>query len=196
MSKFPRILVIVSALVAFQSSIAGSWQADTGDATRTPPRPNKNGTSRTTVIESGHGTGQYDRMTYLKYSSTLTLVPRKDVLVESLIPDLWYCNGTCGFIAFIRTEFSQSIASEAGLIDGDVNGVKFPARKLDQAVLLRAGTTYRVWMDVWTTKSIGIYTTGERTSDIAGTVDYKTETAHSDTWNHPDRGAIAFLMLR
>ena len=61
---------------------------------------------------------------------------------------------------------------------------------------LVAGKTYRIVMEVWTTKSVGIYTTGARTSGVVGLGADSTLYARSDTADHLDRGAVAFQLLK
>ena len=71
----------------------------------------------------------------------------------------------------------------------------FSDRFLDTSVTLVAGKTYLIAMEVWTTKSVGIYTTGARTDGVLGSAEYRTHHARSDTADHLDRGAIAFQLL-
>ena len=149
------------------------------------------------VFDTGRGTGQYDQMTYFKYESELALTPQVDVAVRGIRPQMYYCNGTSGFIAIIRDEHYQPLAVEAGLVDGDGQLTPtFSDRHLDPPLTLTAGKTYRIVMEVWTTKSVGIYTTGNRTAGtVAGVGEYVVSYARSDTADHQDRGAIAFELL-
>ena len=63
------------------------------------------------------------------------------------------------------------------------------------AAILKAGIKYVIVMEVWTSKSVGIYTTGSRTTGVIGSADYSVRRAHSDTADHLDRGAIALELL-
>jgi hypothetical protein len=149
------------------------------------------------VFDTGSGTGQYDQMTYAKYQSEMAITPEVDIPVRSIRPRLWYCNGSCGYLAFIRSENYEFIASQAGMMDGDMAiQTDFAERLLDPPMTLRAGKTYRIVMETWTTKSIGIYTTGARTTGAVGAARYTVLNAHSDTADHLDRGAVAFQLLK
>src|SRR5512146_2328984 len=120
----------------------------------------------TIVLQSGRGAGVYDQMTYAEYESSLQLTPRTSLSVTSLIPDIWFCNGTSGYLVHIRDQKYLPIAAEAGLVDGGGDMTPtFPDRLLDSPVVLQAGSSYTIEMKVWTTKSIGIYTTGTRVVD-------------------------------
>lgn len=143
------------------------------------------------VFDSGRGTGQYDAMTYLKYASTLVLTPQIDMTVSGIRPQIWYCNGASGFVAFIRGEHYEYLEAEAGLVDGTgYASPKFLDRHLDAPLTLKAGTQYLIEMEVWTTKSVGIYTTGSRTTGVVGSATYSVSAATTD------RGAIAFEMVQ
>ena len=146
----------------------------------------------TIVLQSGRGTGQYDQMTYAEYESSLQLTPRMPLSVTSLIPDVWFGNGTSGYLVHIRDEKYLPIAAEAGLVDGGGDMTPtFPDRQLDSPLVLQAGSSYTIVMKVWTTKSIGIYTTGTRLVDTDTLADYAVQSS-----TIPERGAIAFKFLR
>lgn len=151
----------------------------------------------TIIFDSGRGTGQYDQMTYATYESRLRITPSSEMTVASIRPQMWFCNGSCGFTAFIMNEHSQPLGSEAGLVDGTGGMVPtFSDRQLDSTLVLRAGTTYEIRMTVWTTRSVGIYTTGQRSTGIVGNADYFATSAKSENTDHLDRGAIAFQLLK
>lgn len=149
------------------------------------------------IFDSGLGTGQYDKMTYFEYESEIMLTPEVDITISGIRPQIWYCNGTSGFLAFIRDEHYQPVASEAGLVDG--NGEMVPAfsdRHLDREVTLKADSSYLIVMSVWTTKSVGIFTTGSRTEGTVGPGQYDVHYGRSNTVDHLDRGGIAFQLIR
>jgi len=162
----------------------------------TAPAPSNSKPNLVVVFDSGRGTGQYDQMTYSKYESEVSIVPQANMAVRSIRPQMWYCNGSCGYLAFIRGEHYEFIASQAGFVDGTGAATPtFSDRFLDTPVELVAGKTYLIVMEVWTTKSVGIYTTGARTSGVVGSAEYSTHYGRSDTADHLDRGAIAFQLL-
>jgi len=135
-------------------------------------------------------------MTYAKYESEIAFTPQVDVMVRGIRPQIWYCNGSSGFLAFIRSEHYEPLAAEAGLVDGTGPlQPTFLARHLDSPVTLKAGTKYLIVMEVWTTKSVGIYTTGNRSSTTIGAANYVVDYARSDTADHLDRGGIAFQLI-
>ena len=157
----------------------------------TDPSSKDSNESLDIVFDSGQGSGLYDSMTYAEYESDIWFIPQDSLLVRALHPQIWYCNGTCGFTVFIRDEHYQPVASQAGLVDGTgYMTPTFPDRYLDQTVLLLPDVTYRIVMNVWSTKSVGIYTTGDRTTSNVGSAEYEVISA-----SHVDRGAIAFLMF-
>jgi hypothetical protein len=160
------------------------------------PTQQEGAVSTRLVFDSGRGTGQYDEMTYAKYWSDVTFVPEVNMPVRSLYPQMSYCNGSCGYLSVIKDEYGIPLASQSGLIDTiEDDKPMLPERFLNTSIELSAGVTYRISMEVWTTKSVGIYTTGNRTSGVSGRATYTTHQARSDTANHLDRGAIAFLLV-
>jgi hypothetical protein len=154
-------------------------------------------TTSSVVFDSGRGTGQYDKMTYAEYKSEIFFVPHIDMKISAIRPQIWYCNGSSGFLAFIRNEHYQPLASETGLVDGggDMTPL-FPNRRLEKDITLKADSTYIIVMSVWTTKSVGIYTTGDRCDGVAGAGHYMLKSAKSNTADHPERGGIAFQLLK
>jgi hypothetical protein len=143
------------------------------------------------MFDSGRGTGSYDKMTYAEFKSTISITPKSALTVTRIEPDVWYCNGTCGYIASIRDKHYQPIASQAGCWDGDGYSFSLPDRSLDSTIRMEANIQYVVVMKVWTTKSIGIYTTGSRTAGVAGEVMFSTTTS-----TVPSRGSIAFRLVQ
>jgi hypothetical protein len=154
-------------------------------------RPVFTANARAVALQSGRGTGPYDSMTYATYESSVRLTPRTSLNVASLVPDLWYSNGTSGYLVHVRDEFYQPLAAQAGLFDSGDLSQAFADRSLDTPLELQAGVSYTIVMSVWTTKSIGIYTTGARTTDPDGLADYSVLSA-----SVPERGAIGFKFLR
>lgn len=154
-------------------------------------RPSFTANDRALVVQSGRGSGLYDSMTYANYESSTRLTPRTSLNVTSLVPDMWFSNGTSGYLVHLRDEFYQPLAAQAGLFDGGDLSQAFADRNLDTPLELQAGVSYTIVMSVWTTKSIGIYTTGSRTTDPDGLVDYSVLSA-----SIPERGAIAFKFLK
>jgi hypothetical protein len=152
---------------------------------------------RYVVFDSGRGTGQYDSMTYLRYVSEISFTPDGDILAEAIVPQINYCNGACGFVAWIRDANYRPIASEAGMVDGETPiPPLFPDRGLDAPAHLVAGSTYVIHIEVWTTKSVGIYTTGARTDGIVGAAHYAVLSAGNECTSYfLDRGGIAFQLL-
>lgn len=149
------------------------------------------------AFDSGVGTGQYDKMTYFEYKSEIAFTPDSDISITAIRPQIWYSNGTSGFLAIIRDEHWRPLASEAGLVDG--KGYMTPAfsdRHLDNSYTLKADSTYLIIMSVWTTKSVGIYTTGNRTEGTVGNGTYQVRSGKSNTVDHLDRGGIAFQLIK
>lgn len=143
------------------------------------------------TFDSGRGAGPYDKMTYAEFESHMSITPKSALAVTRIEPDVWYCNGTCGYIAFIRDEHYQPLASQAGSWDGDGHSFSLPDRSLDSSVTMEANTRYVVVLKVWTTKSIGIYTTGNRTTGATGEATFSTTTS-----TIPSRGSISFRMVK
>jgi hypothetical protein len=148
--------------------------------------------AHSTLFDTGRGTGPYDKMTYYRYTSEIALTPAADITVGSIRPQIWYVNGTAGFMATVADSNGNLLASEAGMVDGsgDVSPA-FDDRRMQPSMKLRAGLTYRIQMDTWTTGSVGIYTTGSRTTGIVGGGAFAVDYARSDLSDHLDRGAVA-----
>ncbi|HLC05464.1 MAG TPA: hypothetical protein VJK02_20700 [Anaerolineales bacterium] len=183
-AEFPAYLVLVGALLTpgcymFDTLINGQDVADI----QSP--------AYSVVFDTGRGTGPYDQMTYAEFESVTSLVPETGLTVTSIKPDVWYCNGTCGYIAFIQDEHAQNLASQAGSWDGNGDMFSLPDRSLDSTLQLDVDSTYAVVLKVWTTKSIGIYTTGSRTSGVTGQAMFSTTFS-----TYEDRGSISFRLLR
>ena len=175
-------VVLLTLVVGCESSLDSSSQQQAG---------------QTIIFDSGIGSGQYDRMTYLEYKSEIQLTPQVDLKISGIRPQMWYCNGSSGFLAFIRGIHYDVLASEAGLVDGNGDvAPKFSDRHFDSSVTLKAGTTYIVSMYVWTTKSVGIFTTGSRTEGLNARGKYTVNFSRSDTVDHIDRGGIAFQLVQ
>ena len=157
---------------------------------------------QTIVFDSGHGSDPLNKMTYWKYQSEILFTPEANMSVSSIKPAMWYCSGICGYTATIQDESHGYLASQSGSIAGNnTEDVQLPIQYLDSVVQMNTGTTYRIILEAWTTKSVGIYTTGDRTTGISGQAHYSVEYARSivDAENHTvdmiDRGSISFQLL-
>jgi hypothetical protein len=169
------------------------------------PKDEKNDafeSTKTVVFDSGRGTGPYDYMTYAEYKSEILFTPQANMTVSSIRPDMSYCNGTCSYTATIQDESQSYLASLSGSITGDnIYGFDIPVQRLDSVVQMNAGTTYRILLDAWTTKSVGIYTTGSRTTGIIGqgiySIVYGRSMLNGSIMNDfsSDRGGISFQLL-
>jgi hypothetical protein len=160
-------------------------------------------TGKAVVFDSGRGSGPEDKQTYVKYHSEVLFISLADISISSIKPDMWYCNGTCGYIATIRDEYYGYLASQAGSIDANnTEDIHLPERNLDTLVQMNTGTSYRIILEAWSTQSVGIYTTGTRTTGTTGNADYSAVSAYSiiDDFNHTidhiDRGVVAFQLLQ
>jgi hypothetical protein len=87
------------------------------------------------------------------------------VLTYPLFHEL--CYGSCGYFIQIADQNGQVLASQAGLIDAeDQYNPPLPERTLDSPTQLVAQTQYTISIMVWSTKSVGINTTGQRTNGV------------------------------
>src|SRR5262249_26112370 len=103
------------------------------------------------AFDSGHGTGPYDEMTYARYSSEIAFTASEDLVIRSIRPEMSYCNGSSGFLVFVRDENYGYLGAEAGIVDGSGPMTpEFADRHLDGPVTLTAGKTYLIMMEVWT----------------------------------------------
>ena len=102
----------------------------------------------------------------------------------------------------VNDQNGQVLAYQTGLIDAknQINP-SFPDRNLNTPLQLIAQKEYSISIKVWATKSVGIYTTGDRTKGITGTGNFKVNYARSNLLfpilNMPpndtlDRGGVAF----
>lgn len=148
------------------------------------------------VFDTGRGTGPYDMMTYPKYYSEISFIPHVNMTVSKVQPDIWYGNGTCGYSVTISNRYSRPVASQSGSWDDDgEDNVLLPDQHFDSAVPLYANEPYTITFEIWTTKSVGIYTTGNRSEGITGDGQFSVNYARSDTWNHFERGSVAFQLI-
>jgi len=149
------------------------------------------------VFATGFGSGEYDQMTYLYYRSRMFFEPQADLTGRFLEPMANYCNGECYSLTYIRDAYWRLIAVQFGRrVDDDWRIRGLTAERINGPVAFREGESY--WMDmiVWTTKSIGIFTTGGRREGENGSGRYTVLRAYSNTADHLDRGAIAFWLMR
>jgi len=162
----------------------------------------ENATIKAVVFDSGRGSGTEDKQTYAKYQSEILFTPQADMTVSSIKPDMWYCNGTCEYTATIRDEFQGYLASQTGRIYGnDTEDINLPARNLNSVVQMKTDTAYRIVLEASSTKSVGIYTTGDRITGTLGQAQFSVVYARSvidatHTVDHIDRGGISFQLLQ
>ncbi|MBU1974772.1 MAG: hypothetical protein KKG59_00035 [Nanoarchaeota archaeon] len=149
--------------------------------------------SNDVVFDTGRGSGQYDRMTYLEYYSQIEFKPYRDMHVSEVYPYVYYCNGECTYsitINQLKNDYSWAISdgSATGYDSNDVFTVK-----LSPDVILRAGEVYHISQNVKTTKSVGIYTAGGDDPNIQETGAYTIQAVLSrNSVDHTDRGPHAF----
>ena len=155
----------------------------------------------TVIFDSGQGTGHYDNMTYVQYESLITFTPQENITARSINPQITYCNGSCGYIVCILSDQNAGpLACQTGLIDANNQDYpQLPERYLDSQVQFNTGLEYQIYIRVWTTKSVGIYTTGDRTTGVTGAGIIKVNFARSDipfygipSDDNLDRGGISF----
>ncbi len=147
----------------------------------------------TVQFESGRGNGQYDRMTYLTYESEIILTPYHNMRISKIIPDLWYCNGSCYFSSTIYDEEDNELgtASWEGTSYSSAEAVFGSDLNLD------AGTDYRLYAKAWTTKSVGIYTAGSENPKLTANGEYELLYAQATApiiVDLFDRGPVSFML--
>lgn len=157
------------------------------------------------LFDSGQGTGAYDNMTYPEYESLVTITPQESITIKSINPQINYCSGSCGYIVMVHNQDGQVLAYQTGLIDiKDQSNPLFPERYLNSPLQLIAQTEYLIYIKVWATESVGIYTTGDRTNGVLGDGIYKVIYAHSNLVfpingmppnDNLDRGSVAFQFV-
>ncbi len=142
------------------------------------------------MFDSGRGKGKSDKMTYLEYKSEIDFIPKHDMKVYQVWPDIYYCNGECYFNARIFN-LRDGWKFDYDDMEGDTYSLK---GYFDEPVELEAGQKYRIYTKVWTTKSVGIYTAGEESPNKRNNGMYNVIHAASNTANHDDRGPITFQL--
>jgi hypothetical protein len=153
------------------------------------------------LFDSGQGTGPYDKMTYPEYESQVIFTSQDNLTIKSITPQINYCNGSCGYIVMVYDPNGQVLAYQTGLIDAkDQSNPSLAGRYLNTPLQLNAQVAYLISIKVWTTESVGIYTTGDRTKGVLGEGVYEVSYARSNLVfpngmppnDTLDRGGIAF----
>ena len=131
-------------------------------------------------------------MTYLDYESEIYFTPYRDMDVTGIIPDIWYCNGTCQSTFTIYDDQRGSILATVGW-EGTYDQSTAPAVEgtIGETVRLMANTAYIIYGRVSTTKSVGVYTAGGTSPNQRTIGEY---TIINIEPNMPDRGPIAFTI--
>jgi hypothetical protein len=145
--------------------------------------------ARRLLLDTVKGRGEYDSMTYAEYTSEILFTPKKDLLVSSVDPRINYCNETCWYEVSIYNNKGNLLVSE------EESGTDIETFKgvLSKAIQLNAGAPYRIEQRVWTTASVGIFTTGTKTRVRGqGSVEFLGATSSGFDISH--RGAISSQM--
>lgn len=141
------------------------------------------------VFDTNMGYGQHDKMTYAEYNSTMKLTALEDVSIGQIVPSLWYCNGDCYFSASFQDLNGKQILAIAGNTF-PVGGTLAMAMDLAYKIKLKKGAKIKVVTRVWTTKSIGIHTSGRQlAAKRSGNFLYELLSS-----TYPDRGGIGFQL--
>jgi len=198
MNKTQNLKCAVCIMLFVVLSACGQSPSKAATTTLIPPQtPN-------ITFDSGRGSGQYDRMTYSDYESLTTFTPQADLNVQSIYPQIFYCNGSCGYIVCVSTEQNAGpLACQAGMLDAnEQEDPSLPERYLDSQVKFKAETAYSIFIKVWATKSVGIYTTGNRTTGTTGDATFNINYARSGdllSSTPPndvlDRGGVSFQFV-
>jgi hypothetical protein len=158
----------------------------------------------TVIYDSGEGTELNDNMTYVQYESQITFTPQVNLLAKSINPKINYCNGSCGYIVCVlKEQIAGPLACQTGSIDANNQiAPQFPKRYLESQIQFIGGEDYQICIRVWTTKSIGIYTTGSRKTGILGKGNIRVDYARSEvpfmgipSNDNIDRGGISFQII-
>ena len=160
-------------------------------------------TTRQILFDSGRGTGTNDNMTYSEFESLAIFTPQENLTIKSIYPQINYCNGSCGYIIQITDQNGQVLANQTGIIDAkDQSNPTLLERFLNNQLQLIAKNDYYFFIKVWSTESVGIYTTGDRISGITGTGNFKVEYARSSLLfsnmppnDNSDRGCVSFQLV-
>ena len=163
----------------------------------------KTTSARQILFDTGRGVDAADNMTYVEFESLTTFTLQEDITIRSIYPQINYCNGSCGYIVQLIDQHGQVLASQTGWVDAeDQSNPSFSERYLSAQMKLAAQTEYLVFIRVWSTESVGIYTTGDRTSDTTGVSSFTVNYARSDLlfssippMDNIDRGSVAFQFV-
>ena len=146
-----------------------------------------------TLFDSGRGEGPYDRMTYLDYESEIFFTPSRDMDVLTIVPDVWFCNGTCHSTFTIYDKMGIILArwttTYVGSVASTVTETFDGTEIIDGSVRLIVNTKYRIGGHVTTNKSIGIYTGGSTNQKSKANGEYLIISA-----SRVERGPIAFII--
>ena len=138
-----------------------------------------------TLAAIPHG-GPYSEMTYAEYISVLKLRPKKRTVVSSIKPAINYCNGFC----FTEISLGELKGKKPASIYWQGNVPPMSIGSFPQDMVLDPGREYKLSIRVWTSMSVGIFTSGKSSGEL-GTIGsfLVTEALHKE------RGTIAFEVL-
>jgi hypothetical protein len=162
-----------------------------------------NASAQQIAFDTGRGTGSNDNMTYSEFESLTMFTPKETIKIKSINPEINYCNGTCGYIIQITDQNGQVLGYQTGQMDAkDQSNPPLPERFLNNQVELLQQNDYLIFIKVWSTESVGIYTTGNRINGITGSGDFKTEYSRSSLLfssmppnEITDRGSVSFQLV-
>jgi hypothetical protein len=135
-----------------------------------------------TLFSTGRGIGNYDKMTYAVYTSEFWFIPKYDMVVTAVEPDIYYCNGECYYTVTLNDGNKEHVTK-------DLDGV------FSDEISLKKSIAYKIYQQVSTTKSVGIYTAGSQKAIQLTNGGYDLISAKSQTADHSDRGAISSKII-
>jgi hypothetical protein len=109
------------------------------------------------IFASGRGLRDYDKMSYMDYESEFYFTPYFDMKINTIEPEIYSCLEECYLIVEIYDEFGNKLVEgfNKGKKKQDFTGTLF------EDIILRNGNKYRIHQHIWSTRLVGIYTSGK-----------------------------------
>ena len=137
------------------------------------------------ILQVLPGNGQFDNMTYAEYQSVVEIIPLKELSAIEVKPNINYCNGLC----FVDIKLFNPQGKNIGSVYWQGTELPKAYGAFKTAVLLSPSQHYRLAINVRSSMSIGIATTGP----LPKTTEAKIRVIDATM---KERGPLAFQLLQ
>lgn len=108
------------------------------------------------ILNTGTGSGQFDKMTYSDYLSIITFIPDSNLSVREIKPEIYFCNGTCKLSLTVLNPDGTTVANASSSKANDAN----LTLELKHPIRLYKDKTYIFYLRAQGSQAIGIHTAG------------------------------------